>query len=67
LNFTKTKYASDQPTAIAIQSDGKILVSGYATTSSLSVLRFNANGTLDSTFGGGNSDAFIAKFNTAAS
>ena len=43
--------------ALAIQSDGKILVAGGASASNgaaeLAVARYNANGTLDSTFGTG--------------
>jgi uncharacterized delta-60 repeat protein len=43
--------------AVAIQSDGKIVVAGGASDSrgnnALAVLRYNANGSLDSTFGNG--------------
>jgi uncharacterized delta-60 repeat protein len=45
------------PCGLAIQSDGKILVSGGGTTSKgfpeVAVARFNTNGTLDGTFGTG--------------
>jgi uncharacterized delta-60 repeat protein len=42
---------------IAIQPDGKILISGYVNTNTsinkMSITRLNANGTLDATFAGG--------------
>jgi uncharacterized delta-60 repeat protein len=43
--------------AVAVQSDGKVLVAGRAWTGSMTgndfaIARFNANGTLDTTFGG---------------
>jgi uncharacterized delta-60 repeat protein len=48
---------SSQALAVAIQSDGKIVVTGVATDASdldeLLVARFNTNGTLDSSFGTG--------------
>lgn len=43
-------------TSVAVQSDGKILVGGAAPGPSgtdLAVVRFNANGSVDTTFGGG--------------
>jgi uncharacterized delta-60 repeat protein len=50
----------DLANAVAIQPDGKILVGGYSAAGNSSsystrflVARFNANGTLDTTFGGG--------------
>lgn len=42
---------------LAIQSDGKIIVSGYATTSGIKkivIARYNSDGTLDTTFGSSN-------------
>lgn len=43
--------------AVTVQSDGKIVVVGHAnvsaTTSDISLVRYNADGTLDPTFGGG--------------
>ena len=44
--------------AVAIQADGKIIVGGQATTSfqggaRFALIRYNSNGTLDATFGGG--------------
>ncbi|MEM7454635.1 MAG: LamG-like jellyroll fold domain-containing protein, partial [Planctomycetota bacterium] len=40
---------------LAVQSDGKILVAGYSTTSDqdIAVTRYNVDGSLDVTFGGG--------------
>jgi uncharacterized delta-60 repeat protein len=50
----------DSGQATAIQADGKILAAGYSYTSNASglkgyfaLIRYNANGTLDGTFGGG--------------
>ncbi|MBD2022534.1 DUF4347 domain-containing protein [Leptolyngbya sp. FACHB-36] len=44
----------DSSNALAIQSDGKIVVAGYATSSGtgsdFALVRFNANGTLDTSF-----------------
>src|SRR2546429_9021072 len=40
--------------AIEIQSDGKIVVAGYN-----GVLRYNVNGTLDTSFGGGDGRADV--------
>jgi uncharacterized delta-60 repeat protein len=37
---------------VALQSDGKIVAAGVARDSRFAVARYNANGTLDSTFGG---------------
>jgi len=48
--------ANDYANAIKLQNDGKILVAGYTFVSSynnFSVLRFNNNGILDTTFGTG--------------
>ena len=43
--------------AVALQSDGKIVVAGFCTgidgADDMLVARFNANGTLDTSFGGG--------------
>ncbi len=47
---------SDVANAVAIQSDGKIVVAGYSTTVSntdFAVVRYNTNGTLDGGFGTG--------------
>src|SRR5664279_1818098 len=48
---------TDIANAVAIQSDGKIVVAGsvafLATPPGIALLRFNANGTLDPTFGVG--------------
>jgi uncharacterized delta-60 repeat protein len=37
---------------VAIQPDGKIVVAGYAGNGNLALVRYNANGSLDTTFGG---------------
>lgn len=45
---------TDSAQAVAIQSDGKILAAGWANTSkgqNFALARYNANGTLDTTFG----------------
>jgi uncharacterized delta-60 repeat protein len=45
-----------QPYGVAIQSDGKIVATGYAHLSegwSFALVRYNSNGTLDATFGTG--------------
>ncbi len=43
----------DAALAVALQPDGKILIGGYSgsTNSDLAIVRYNANGSLDSTFG----------------
>jgi len=46
---------NDQPNALAIQSDGKIVVAGLAsngTNDDFALARYNTNGTLDNTFDG---------------
>jgi len=46
---------TDQATAIAIQTDGKIVVAGFSwngTNNDFSLTRYNPNGTTDLTFGG---------------
>ncbi|HEX4792517.1 MAG TPA: DNRLRE domain-containing protein [Humisphaera sp.] len=48
LNFGPITAAA---TAMAVQSDGKIVEVGYASDGSLAMARFNANGTPDTTFG----------------
>ena len=49
--------ASDEAYAVAVQADGKIVVAGYTATTAADVdfalVRYNANGTLDNTFGTG--------------
>jgi uncharacterized delta-60 repeat protein len=46
--------SSDNIRTVAIQPDGKILIAGYAftVTSDIAVVRFNANGSLDTSFDG---------------
>ncbi len=38
--------------AVAVQSDGKIVVGGYTNNYDFAILRYNTNGTLDTTFDG---------------
>jgi uncharacterized delta-60 repeat protein len=42
---------ADSAKAVAIQSDGKILAAGYPTIYEFEVVRLNANGSLDNSFG----------------
>jgi uncharacterized delta-60 repeat protein len=61
--ISKFKQSGNDSTflnAVAIQSDGKILIGG-STPASAAVVRLNTNGTLDATFGVGG----IANFGTA--
>jgi len=47
--------ANDGATSVVVQSDNKIVIAGYSTGTSgsfLAVVRYNANGTLDTTFNG---------------
>jgi uncharacterized delta-60 repeat protein len=56
---TSLGEGDDFAKAVAIQTNGKIVVAGNhvnGDSSDIAVLRFNANGTLDSTFGKGNED-----------
>lgn len=53
------KSGSDTANAVAVQSDGKIVVGGHSATAGNSawqnksvLVRYNANGTVDTTFGG---------------
>jgi len=51
--FPKTGHGYGQPEGIAVQPDGKILVTGWAyETMRIATVRFNANGTLDPSFNG---------------
>jgi uncharacterized delta-60 repeat protein len=57
---TSTSFTNflNQPNDLALQPDGKIVVAGEAesadgTVSEFAIARFNANGTLDATFGSG--------------
>lgn len=53
LNVTDNFGTSDFPVALSIQTDGKLLVSGYyfnGSSSSLFIARYNTNGTADNTF-----------------
>ena len=54
--ITSFSSGNDQAYAVAVQSDGKIVVAGYATISAtgqdFALARYNANGTLDTSFSG---------------
>ena len=44
---------SDRPSDFALQADGKIVAAGFANAHDVAVARWNADGTLDNTFGTG--------------
>lgn len=52
-SFSRT--SQEQATAVALQSDGKIVIAGFVqdTTSDFALARFNTNGTLDTAYGTG--------------
>jgi len=53
----------DAGTSVALQADGKILVGGFTAANGnldFAVVRYNANGTIDTTFGGGDGIAITA-------
>jgi uncharacterized delta-60 repeat protein len=57
LGQATTSFVQGENRSIALQSDGKILVAGYThdgRTYDFAIVRFNADGTLDTGFGGGN-------------
>jgi uncharacterized delta-60 repeat protein len=65
-----TTSGSELPNALAIQSDGKIIVAGYAPLKSYSafaVARLNPNGSLDTLFGTGGKVLFSFQNNVTAS
>lgn len=45
--------SQDKLYALTLQSDGEIVVAGFSSTSGFAVVRYNTNGSLDSTFGTG--------------
>jgi uncharacterized delta-60 repeat protein len=49
--ITHIGNVGDYGQAVAIQDDGKIVVAGSSTSNGFSVVRYNTNGSLDSTFG----------------
>ena len=53
-----TGFADSQPVAVAVQSDGKILAVGSPAGRSFRVVRFNTNGTLDTSFDGDGIDNY---------
>ncbi len=51
-----TSPGADAPNAIALQADDKVLLAGYATPAGnrdFGLVRYDADGTIDTTFGGG--------------
>jgi uncharacterized delta-60 repeat protein len=48
-----TFTGTDSAAAVAVQADGRIVVVGQAGNTSFALARYNANGTLDATFGSG--------------
>ncbi len=50
--LTSIRSGDDQVTALAIQTDGKIVVAGFSNTD-FALVRYNSNGTLDAAFGKG--------------
>ncbi|MDQ4123260.1 MAG: FG-GAP-like repeat-containing protein [Acidobacteriota bacterium] len=50
--LTPVGAGSDEAYSVALQTDGKIVVAGYA-SGNFAVVRYNQNGTLDSAFGDG--------------
>lgn len=66
--ITAIGTSTDTAEAIAIQADGKILVSGWANHSqgvNFALVRYNSDGTLDTRFGNGGTvlDSTISSFN----
>lgn len=66
-----TKLSDDEnPQTLAIQSDGKIIVAGYApvkgNTYGFAVARLNSNGSLDTSFGSGGKFLFNFQNNVSA-
>ena len=55
LGYTTTAVTTnnDQPAAILVQLDGKIVVSGSADVTEMAAVRYNIDGTLDASFGTG--------------
>lgn len=62
---------NDIATGLAIQTDGKILVSGYADIAAnnkdVAIIRLNSDGTLDPTFGGAGRKVFALDLGTVGS
>jgi uncharacterized delta-60 repeat protein len=55
----------DQATSIGLQSDGKIILAGFATAGDAhtALARYNTNGTLDTTFGGFGTGKVVTNIN----
>jgi len=53
IQTTDVNGMSDRAGGLAIQNDGKYVVAGYTFSNEWNVLRFNPDGSLDTTFGGG--------------
>lgn len=66
---TASDPLNDQATAVGIQGDGKIVVAGTsqqtATGADFGVIRLNANGTIDTGFGGSGTGARLVDFGGA--
>jgi uncharacterized delta-60 repeat protein len=50
-SFTTGRNSGDQALGAALQQDGKIVATGIATCISPAIIRYNENGTVDTTFG----------------
>jgi uncharacterized delta-60 repeat protein len=48
--ITSFSSSDDQAFAVAIQADGKIVAAGYALTADFALVRYNTNGSLDTSF-----------------
>jgi len=59
-------YNTDIPHAVAIDGDGRILVAGVATEHPFALERYNADGTLDTTFGTDGLATFSTQWNGEA-
>jgi uncharacterized delta-60 repeat protein len=65
-SFTSGRNSGDNALAGALQSDGKIVLTGFAGGFSPVLIRFNANGSIDSSFGSGGT-VFTPSFGAIAS
>lgn len=56
----------DAALAVGIQSDGKVVAAGYAETRKVAIVRYNTDGSLDTTFGGDGIVTFLHEGQTRA-
>jgi uncharacterized delta-60 repeat protein len=66
--FTAIDTGNDQAYSVALQSDGKIVVAGSALVSghsNFAIARYNANGTLDTSFGSGGKATLLIGSNSS--